>query len=415
MLKKYLATAACIVLAVSSFASCSGSSSSSSTASSGAADSNASSAADTSEMAEQNVKVPTKLVIDGKEVTDTESLVMCTVGGFDISFDEFRYYWLYYLNNMKAIGYDIENDTETTINLIKFQVDNDLVSNYGLMAYARDNDLAYTISQTDFEDAYFEQLMAYQTEEQYAAFLEENYLTDSALQSTLHSYLASNVAYTSLFGEDGGKFYVAPDAVKELLNSEDAIRCVEVFVPFSACVELTDEEKEGWEDKSVSDRLSALNSAYNKLDDAAQEEADKKSLELAQQVCDKAKNGEDFYSLMEQYGYATDLTPKKDQSYSDIAGYYFTDEYSAYTDEFKKAAFALKDNEISDVVTSKDDGGYHIIMRLPKDSEYIESNIADLAEEYNTAHAGALFNEYCKTIEITYSDEYGKLDLDSIS
>lgn len=409
MLKKFLAMAACLVLTATAFTSCDGDTSSASSAGTSAQDSQG-----TSETDSQNVVVPTKLVIDGEEVTDTDSLVMCTVGGFDISFDEFRYYWLTYIDRLKTVGYDIEEDTEETINLLKYQVINDLVSNYGIMAYARDNNVAYTVSDTDLENAYMQQLMNYQTEEQYIQFLKDSNLTDASVQSTLSSYLASDVAYKSLFGEDGGKFYVAPDSVKEVLNSDEAIRCIEIFIPYSAAVELSDDEKEGWDEKTMSGKLIVLNTAYGKLDDAAKEETKKKSLELAQQVCDKAKNGEDFYALMEQYNYESALFPKEDQTYSDVAGYYFTNDYNAYSDEFKNAAFALKDNEISDVVSLEDDG-YHIIMRLPKDSKYIESNISNLAAEYNSAHAAALFAEYCKDIEITYSDVYDKLDINSIS
>lgn len=409
MLKKFLAMAACLVLTATAFTSCSGDSSSASSVGTSAQDSQGTSGTDT-----QNVEVPTKLVIDGEEITDTDSLVICNVGGFDISFDEFRYYWLTYMERLKTVGYDMEENPEETVNLLKYQIINDLVSTYGIMAYARDNNAAYTVSDTDLEDAYMQQLMNYQTEEQYIQFLKDNNLTDAAVQSTMSSYLASDVAYKSLFGEDGGKFYVAPDSVKEILNSDEAIRCIEIFLPFSAAVELTDEEKEGWDEKTMGGKLIVLDTAYGKLDDAGKEDTKKKSLELAQQVCDKAKSGEDFYTLMEQYNYESALFPNADQSYSDIAGYYFTNDYNAYAEEFKKAAFALKDNEISDVVTLEDDG-YHIIMRLPKDSEYIESNIADLALEYNSANAVTLFAEYCKDIEITYSDIYDKLDINSIS
>lgn len=410
MIKKYLALAACLVLAATAFTSCSGDTSSSSSAVTSAADSQATG----SEASTQNVDIPTKLVINGEEVTDTDSLVMCTVGGFDISFDEFRYYWLTYKDRLKTIGYDVDANTAESVALLKYQVINELVSTYGIMAYARDNDVAYTISQTELETEYMQQLMNYQTESQYIQFLKERNLTDDAMQSTLNSYLASNVAYSSLFGEDGGKFYVAPDSVKEVLNSDDAIRCVEIFIPFSTATELSDEEKEGWDEKTMSGKLIVYDTAYGKLDSDAKEETKKKASEIAQQVCEKAKKGEDFYKLMEQYNYESTLFPKEGQTYSDVAGYYLTDEYTSYTEEFRKAAFALKDNEVSDVIANENDG-YHIIMRLPKDSEYIESNISSLTEEYNTSHAAALFAEYCEDIEITYSDIYDELDIDSIS
>lgn len=75
-------------------------------------------------------------------------------------------------------------------------------------------------------------------------------------------------------------------------------------------------------------------------------------LQTAQQVLERARNGEDFDSLMDEFN---EDTGEGDTGYTFTAG--------EMVEEFETAAFALKMNEISDVVTSS--YGYHIIKRIP--------------------------------------------------
>lgn len=76
------------------------------------------------------------------------------------------------------------------------------------------------------------------------------------------------------------------------------------------------------------------------------------------EICERAKSGEDFGSLMEEFNEDTAETE---------AGYCFG--HGVMSVEFEDAAFALNLNEISDVVRTEH--GYHVIKRLPGMGELI--------------------------------------------
>lgn len=80
----------------------------------------------------------------------------------------------------------------------------------------------------------------------------------------------------------------------------------------------------------------------NDTDDASQ---------LAEDVLQKANNGEDFVELMKQYN---DDTSEKESGYTFPEG--------EMVPSFETAAFSLKIGEISDIVES--DYGFHIIKRI---------------------------------------------------
>ena len=90
---------------------------------------------------------------------------------------------------------------------------------------------------------------------------------------------------------------------------------------------------------------------------------------LANELLEKAKNGEDFDSLIKEYGSDPGM-----ENYPE--GYIFTK--GEMVEEFENAAFALKDGEVSEIVESP--YGYHIIKKepLPKMPDYIKGNMANI-------------------------------------
>ena len=90
-------------------------------------------------------------------------------------------------------------------------------------------------------------------------------------------------------------------------------------------------------------------------------------------------------------------------------GYYFT--YSEMDEAYEKAAFALEEGEVSDVVRT--DAGYYIIQRLEKDTEFMNLHIASYSDQivyakvksFIDAHHAELkksfkFNEYGMTLDL---------------
>ncbi len=128
------------------------------------------------------------------------------------------------------------------------------------------------------------------------------------------------------------------------------------------------------------------------------ETVDKKA--LAEEVLAKAKKGEDFDDLIEEYG---EDPGQPEEGYTFGPG--------EMMEEFEKAAFELELNEISDIVETP--YGYHIILRLPGDYDLVnywkesakiktkdkvlkEISIAEIVKrsEESKADFEALYEEY---------------------
>ncbi len=95
----------------------------------------------------------------------------------------------------------------------------------------------------------------------------------------------------------------------------------------------------------------------------------------AQETLDKLKNGEDFVKLMNEFSEDTGLSTNPD-------GYEFT--RGQMVPQFEEAAYALEENQISDIVETS--YGYHIIKRVP--FEITEEKIAELKEQAMIACKG---------------------------
>lgn len=405
MIKKIIACLLSMTFALSALTACSGDDSSQSSTTSSTADSaNSGSTVDTEAMG--NVEVETSLVIDG-ETIDTTDLVMLSVNGVDVSFDEFRYYWLGVKSNYDYAGVEITADE------LRDWCEYYLKESYGIIALGEENDIQYTETEgSTFTNEYGAYLMQFKSEDEYKKKLEQMFMTDNCVQQFLRTEIYSNKIYTELFTE-GGKYYVSEEDFRAVAETDEYARVIHILIPYCAKTTLTEEDLEAWDELTTSQKMTKLENAYDKLTDEEKEAVKAESKKLADEVLQKAKNGEDFYQLIADYNYDPGMALTDEDDITSIDGYYFTKDYS-FVQEFLDGSFALEVDEISDIVESKD-YGYHIIKRLPIDKEYLDANIESLLGEYNNTMFNKTYNDYLEnSITIEYGEYFEKLTLDSI-
>lgn len=117
------------------------------------------------------------------------------------------------------------------------------------------------------------------------------------------------------------------------------------------------------------------------------------SLSVAQKAEEELKNGADFETLIKTYG--TDF-------YDQTVGYIFCE--GMRTPAFEKAAFALKEGEVSDIVESP--FGYHIIKRYSfdgvTDEEIMKICGKEAAKKYSEARLREALKPYAEKLVSDY-------------
>ena len=127
----------------------------------------------------------------------------------------------------------------------------------------------------------------------------------------------------------------------------------------------------------------------DEVSDDKKEEAKK----TAEEVLEKAQNGEDFDTLISDYSPNT-------ANDSDENGYIFTDNETGI--EFEEGVDSIKADEFTLV---QSDSGYYVIKRLPLDEsqECFEEEYENEAETINTTMQNNAFYEQVQK----WADEYG--------
>lgn len=83
-----------------------------------------------------------------------------------------------------------------------------------------------------------------------------------------------------------------------------------------------------------------------------------------------------------------------------LHGYYFT--YGEYFEEFEKAAFALKDGEVSGIVASGD--AYYLILRLSLENDYIKEAYDTLNSQYQYSYVNRMIDSRKAELAFTPTD-----------
>ena len=291
-------------------------------------------------------------------LTDYDKKTVMTIGGKDISASLYRYYLL----NLRS-QYDGGNSAMWDNNEMSDYVEQQVVSylkEYAAAEVMADN-LSITVSDDDKKalDNYIAQVIAKIDKEEntsYAAELESANMTDAMFRALQDNSLIQSQIYVNK--------YQGTATDEQILDyvHQNYVRVKHILIK---TVDLDDEQK-----------AEARSRADN--------------------VLERAKNGENFEDLVKEYS---------EDGMDPDTGYYFTT--GQMVQEFEDKSFDLAEGEISDIVESK--YGYHIIKKYAMDDDYILSDetLRSAAEDsiceevFRTA-----LSEVADTLEVVYADDF---------
>ncbi len=303
----------------------------------------------------------------GKQDVDSE--VVMTLDGYDITYSEYRYYYMNYVKQFaNYFGADFNTSDEYKEDFDKYVSEavkmNGLVAN---TAAAKGLSLSQEEFDNNVSDVY-DQIME-QFGDDALTILDETYaITPYYMMMNESIYNLYNKIYESFYGVGGEKFEDIKKQTLDYYNENGYMRAKHVLIQFPS------------------------NDDGSDLTDEQKAETRKK----AEEVLEKAKNGEDFDKLIEEYNEDPGMS-----TYT--TGYYFG--AGEMVEEFENATKALEENGISEIVETS--YGYHIIKRLPLDDEDIVSS--DKFSELAYADLDEFFTDKIANTEFVEKEGYAEM------
>lgn len=313
------------------------------------------------------------LIVDGEKITDPGTIL--TVGDTEFSFDEYRYY---YMSNLNYYTTYMGTDFTTAEGIkqaasVKTTVDETLTDVAALLQIAKDEGIALTEEEkTEIQTSL--QNTKDSLGDDFETQLRSAYMVDEAFYLKLmeQSQLAQKA-------EDFLKEQILADEESKAELEDGIVSAKHILIPF----ETTTTDSAG-----SSTSLSEEQIAKNKAE--AKELADS----LSKQIKDSSDPVATFETLFTEY-------QANDPGQTE-AGYTFGE--GQMVDSFYNGALALKEDEISEPIESS--YGYHIILRLPLDQEYVDTNLETLASTKLTTLIDEKIAPIAKKLEITYGEYY---------
>ncbi len=285
---------------------------------------------------------------------------LITVNGKNIQYDLCRYF---YCNYAAEYG---EDELEGKADEIRSKTVGALRELYAPIILWEE--LGRSVNESSisyYVDEYIDEVVdSFGSKSTYRKQLSYNYLTEDVFEFLVKAQRISDLLFEEYIGGEGaanGKIDTSEDATRAAIESDDFIRIVQIMI--------RDDQGENAEDNRT----------------------------LAKNLLSRAKNGEDFDSLISRYSDDFTMTPD---------GYYV----ARYTlnEKLEEAAFALKVGEISEVIELG--GVRHIIKRLDKDPEYIEKHFIELQTEYFNSCFSKILFQTAASLEIVVSDGFNEAD-----
>lgn len=414
MAKRILALCLSVILAASALSACSKSNDPSEEKSS-LESSDSVSESNGSESSTEAEEVPDpSLTVKGKKV-DTDNLVMFTIDEYDVTFDEFRYNYYYFLSTYgSSYGVTYEemsklSDDEKSKRFSKFKENliNFIKGTYAYMKYAEDNNIELTEDEIKECEEEIKNLKKEQGDS-FEDYLKSGYMTED--------YLLKLIKQSKLANKVKKNFELTDDEFLKICDN-DLYQVRTILIPYGYDLTPSDDylSQMGIIDFSAlsnDKKMQHLINAYLNLSDDKKKEQKEKSESHAKDIAKRAKDGEDFEELLKQYGFDGGMN-----TFSQ--GYVVADFYSLYGKEFVNTLKDLKVGEVSDPFEFS--SGYQILKRVELDKDYIKENLkSDTDDETSFKEEYQSEKEY-KTLqdvmnEMTYEEtkiiknlEYGDL------
>lgn len=282
--------------------------------------------------------------------------VVAKIGEEEVLKQEFNYYLTIEKLNWKLQGQDFPGDEET-LKQIKGQILDVIVENQLLLQAAKAEEVEIEDKEinTQVEDTIKSLMEDIGGEEEYNKFLEENDITPDEFKEFLKGYFLDNQYIVGLYQK----------------ITED--------------IEVKDQDVEKYYEDNIKQFDPSTVEAKHILST---------SQEQAEEIRDKAKEGEDFEALMEEYKEKEGI-----QEAADLGE--FT--YTKMVPEFSEAAFALEPGDVSDIVQTS--YGFHVIKVVNKTEKEVQKleEVKDTiqAQLKSTAEQEAFYNYYTKRQEET--------------
>lgn len=354
------------------------------------------------------------LNVGGKDI-DISNYVVCTIDGTEIKFDEFRFYYYYTLQNYNdtwGITADMLREDEERFKQFKEDVVLSIKKELAAQKLADENGLTLGDDDIAAVDTQYQAAKAnYANEEEYTEALKQGYLTDELYKKMLERAQMYSKVMSTLFANDG-IYATSAEKYKELVQNKDEFSHeVHVMIPYYAQVEPDMSASSGvsYDDMTLSQKRDAKNAAYKALDEEGKKKAKADAKAIAEEVCKKAADGEDFFKLVDTYGWDIGLTDPTIGYYIDKAN------IGEYPQELLDEAFRLDVGEVSKEPVECEEYGYFVVKRLEPDMDFIEENLAAMINSYDQPQIQQKFSDTIDSMKVTYCNEWDDLTVDSIS
>lgn len=306
------------------------------------------------------------------ESSKEEQAVVMTIDGYDVPMELYRYVALNYKQQFEegqSSDMWLGEEGQAKLAELNESVDKSLIKLYTTLSLCRDYEI-------DAESAFVKDSVntsmsiIYETyENNYEAYVD--YLRDYNMNDSVYRFFIRNDILSEELVESmirKGEIPVDDETLGVIFTGDDFIRIKQILIP--------------------SDNGKTAEENY----------------QTAEKIYKKVQAGEDFDTLIKEYG--GDLF-----MFNNPDGYYMCK--GTYHQAFEDAAFSLAVGETSDIIET--DAGYSILKRYEKESAYIDNHFDDLAQSYIDSRYNLALEEREADLTVSYTDKLADYSIFNLS